>query len=226
MLFVYTLSTGECHAHQSSVWSPSALGSAFLSVTARCCRVSDHGERFLLSWELSLHTLQHTRIAWQRTDPATTAAATITLGYHTVIAEWLAVECTCLLHIGPPWPSNFITSICSGLVVRVVSALLHGNWQDFNWHDASRGPSAIAELLGFTRLSCKTKAYDQSKSSEKIRYGTISPFQNCVCEGGSWNGKSGAEAVFVYATRAGISTSRGILVGRQRWLTHQFVARR
>jgi len=28
-----------------------------------------------------------------------------------------------------------------------VSALLRGNWQDFNWHDASRGPSAIAELL-------------------------------------------------------------------------------
>ena len=38
------------------------------------------------------------------------------------------------------WPTNFITSICSGLV-------LHCNWQDFNWHDASRGPSAIAELL-------------------------------------------------------------------------------
>ena len=28
--------------------------------------------------------------------------------------------------------SNFITSICSGLVVQVVSALLLGNWQDFN----------------------------------------------------------------------------------------------
>ena len=25
--------------------------------------------------------------------------------------------------------------------------MLRGNWQDFNWHDASRGPSAIAELL-------------------------------------------------------------------------------
>ena len=35
----------------------------------------------------------------------------------------------------------------SGLVVQVVSALLHGNWQDFNCHDASRGPSATAELL-------------------------------------------------------------------------------
>ena len=29
------------------------------------------------------------------------------------------------------------------------SALLRGNWQDFNWHDASRIPSAIAELLVF-----------------------------------------------------------------------------
>ena len=46
------------------------------------------------------------------------------------------------------------------------------------------------------------KACDQSKSSEKIRYGTITPFWNCVCEGGSWNGKSGAEAVFVYATKS------------------------
>ena len=40
-----------------------------------------------------------------------------------------------------------MTSICSGLVVQVVSALLRGNWQDFNGHDASRGPSAIAELF-------------------------------------------------------------------------------
>jgi len=29
----------------------------------------------------------------------------------------------------------------------VVSALLLGNWQDFERHDASRGPSATAELL-------------------------------------------------------------------------------
>jgi len=34
------------------------------------------------------------------------------------------------------------------------------------------------------------------------RYRTISPFCSCVCEGGSWNGKSGAEAVFVYATKS------------------------
>ena len=40
-----------------------------------------------------------------------------------------------------------MTSICSELVVQVVSALLRGSWQDFNWHDASRRPSAIAELL-------------------------------------------------------------------------------
>ena len=42
---------------------------------------------------------------------------------------------------------QLITSICSGLVAQVVSALLRGSWQDFNCHDASRGPSAIAELL-------------------------------------------------------------------------------
>ena len=29
-------------------------------------------------------------------------------------------------------------------IVQVFSALLLGNWQDFNWHDASRCPSAIA----------------------------------------------------------------------------------
>jgi len=28
--------------------------------------------------------------------------------------------------------NHFIASICSGLVVHVVSALLRGNWQDFN----------------------------------------------------------------------------------------------
>jgi len=44
----------------------------------------------------------------------------------------IMVDCTCLLHIAPLQPSNFITSICSGLVVQVVSALLCGNWQDFN----------------------------------------------------------------------------------------------
>jgi len=46
-------------------------------------------------------------------------------------------------HLNPP---------TSGLVVQVVSALLRGNWQDFNWHDASHGPSAIAELLVLTFL--------------------------------------------------------------------------
>jgi len=65
----------------------------------------------------------------------------------------IMVDCTCLLHIAPLQPSNFITSICSGLVVQVVSALLHRNWQDFNLHDASRGPSAIGELL----VSCSER---------------------------------------------------------------------
>jgi len=72
--------------------------------------------------------------------------------FMTPIRQWkrisrVMVECTCLLHIASNKTSNFITSICSGLVVQVVSALLHSNWQDFNWHQlhqASRGPSAIA----------------------------------------------------------------------------------
>jgi len=38
------------------------------------------------------------------------------------------------------------------IVVQVVSALLRGNRQDLNWHNASRGPSAIAELLVYTEL--------------------------------------------------------------------------
>jgi len=35
------------------------------------------------------------------------------------------------------------------------TALLRGNWQEFNWHDASRGPSAIAELL----VACNIARY-------------------------------------------------------------------
>ena len=42
--------------------------------------------------------------------------------------------------------SNFITLISSGLVVQVVSALLHSNWQDFNWHDSCRGPLALISI--------------------------------------------------------------------------------
>ena len=68
------------------------------------------------------------------------------------IGQWkrlgrVMVECTCLLHITSNYTSKFMTLIWSGLVVQVVSALLRGSWQDFNWHDASRGPLAIAELL-------------------------------------------------------------------------------
>jgi len=72
--------------------------------------------------------------------------------FMTLIGQWkrldhVMVDCTCLLHIGPPYPSNFITSICLGRVVQLVSALLRGIWQDFNRHDSLLGPSAIAELL-------------------------------------------------------------------------------
>jgi len=53
--------------------------------------------------------------------------------FMTPIGQWKRLDrITCLLHIGPLYPSNFITLISSGLVVKVVSALLCGNWQDFN----------------------------------------------------------------------------------------------
>jgi len=61
----------------------------------------------------------------------------------------------------PTVTSNFITLICPGLVVQVVSALLRGNWQDFNWHDASRGPSLIAEL--HCAMSCDCTVWYYSK---------------------------------------------------------------
>ena len=34
-----------------------------------------------------------------------------------------------------------------GFAVQVVPTLLCSSWQDFYWHSASRGPSAVAELL-------------------------------------------------------------------------------
>ena len=45
------------------------------------------------------------------------------------------------------------------------TALLRGNWQDFNWYDASRGPSAIAELLVTGRMLFLT-TNQQYKSTE------------------------------------------------------------
>ena len=46
----------------------------------------------------------------------------------------------------------------SGLVIQVVSALLRGSWQDFNLHNASPGPSAIAVLLVFIVMFAKLVA--------------------------------------------------------------------
>ena len=44
--------------------------------------------------------------------------------------------------------------------LQVVSSLLRGNWQDFNWHDASRGPSAISELLvGYAGPAARHRSY-------------------------------------------------------------------
>ena len=45
------------------------------------------------------------------------------------------------------WPTLTLQLHNFDLFSTCRTALLHGNWQDFNWHGASRGPSAIAEFL-------------------------------------------------------------------------------
>ena len=47
----------------------------------------------------------------------------------------------------PTLTLQLYTFICSGHVIQLVSALLRVNWQDFNWHDASRCPLARLSLL-------------------------------------------------------------------------------
>ena len=45
------------------------------------------------------------------------------------------------------WPTLTLQLHNFDLFRTCCTALLRGNWQDFNWHYASHGPSAIAELL-------------------------------------------------------------------------------
>jgi len=40
-----------------------------------------------------------------------------------------------------------VVSAGRGFVVQLVPTVVFGSWQDFDWHSASRGPSAIAELF-------------------------------------------------------------------------------
>ena len=51
----------------------------------------------------------------------------------------------------------------------IVSALLRGNWQDFNWQDASRGPSAIAELLVKILSPAKWMIYLQWSDASQLK---------------------------------------------------------
>jgi len=73
------------------------------------------------------------------------------------------------------------------VVVQVVPALLRVNWQDFNWHDASRGPSAIAELLVGTRSvwqfhlkpdTCKSDILSGIRFDRKAQWHSISQHLN------------------------------------------------
>jgi len=60
------------------------------------------------------------------------------------------------------------------------TALLRGNWQDFNWHDASRGPSAIGDLLVYStfRLCVLATPVSPAKTDEPME--TPSRRQTCV----------------------------------------------
>jgi len=132
--------------------------------------------------------------------------------FMTPIGQWkrlyrVMVECTCLLHIGPLSPSNFITSICSGLVVRVVSASLRASWQDFTWHDASRGPSAIAELR-----------VDMCERTDR-QTDTLIAIDNIRLAGG---GRAGNDRIAWWMCRVGLESAVVPLAGKlvERLRTH------
>ena len=75
--------------------------------------------------------------------------------------------CTSLLYVGR-------TSICSGLVVglQVVRPLA---WQDFDWHIASRGPSATAELAVPLQNSTQSQSHQWvTRSSFVSRHASAS----------------------------------------------------
>jgi len=77
--------------------------------------------------------------------------STVVGWFMTPIRQWkwlecITVECTFITH--RPTLTLQVHNIDLFRTCRTSSsALLHGIWQDFNWHDASRGPSAIAEFL-------------------------------------------------------------------------------
>jgi len=59
----------------------------------------------------------------------------------------VVVECTFITHCPTVTLQLHNFDLFRTYRTSIVSALLRGNWQDFDRHDASRGPSAIAELL-------------------------------------------------------------------------------
>jgi len=60
-----------------------------------------------------------------------------------------------------------------------ISALLRGNWQDFNWHDASHGHSVIAELLDLYSLHCcQSRLYKVGCLTVSITVFTIRHFMH------------------------------------------------
>ena len=63
------------------------------------------------------------------------------------------------------------------------TALLRGNWQDFHRHDASRGPSAIAELLVLTDV-CRFQRVVGVHHFEHVAVAPdLTHVRVCVCRG-------------------------------------------
>ena len=53
---------------------------------------------------------------------------------HTRIVYYTSVDRDAVIYFDLLWSYGFVVQ-------------LYSNWRDFNWHSASRGPSAVAELL-------------------------------------------------------------------------------
>jgi len=66
-----------------------------------------------------------------------------------LVASWFSAHVYYTLPPTKPPTSwlRFVQDLSYSFCTVRVSALLRGNWQDFNWHDISCGPSAIAKLL-------------------------------------------------------------------------------
>jgi len=103
------------------------------------------------------------------------------------VCDWIARFC-------------YTTSLRDNVTVQLHAATLSchvnkPNQHDWGWYSCYRSSVLVYAVL-------QNESVRSIEESKKRLDRTISQFWNCVREGGSWNGKSGAEAVFVYATKS------------------------